>query len=420
VGAAATPPPARGPLCPAGIGAVRHTFLSFHQNLNLIHSKSHLNLTFLSSSLPDHTAPAAGSLSSVGSDTEDSDLNRQWADAMDPAGWEGSDPGGALGTPTSLQSLSFDELAAEDPAEGDTGGLASYRAASSAARAYAATPAAAAPGAVPVRAPEDLSPQEAALEEYYMSEAVDYGMWLHHERQERSHSRYASSIRFGQLLEEVESEDVRRGVAPLVPGTGLKMPSWIRASEALVPEIDDLNAVAAAAEIEASARELVRMREAILEEGRAARQLVAITDPFAGISADEDSVAPEAIDELFGDPETMLPGATTDLFASDLMDEIMGMRALEAADLGGVERDVIKDALRPILDTVLSKKSTDATVEDVFEEGDESGKAGGVKGEGRFEEEETGAAATGKIVAADDEEEEAEGVVPASSEEEVQ
>lgn len=260
------------------------------------------------------------------------DIENQWSSTSEA--WEGSDPGGSLGIGVALQSLPMGESETEEAAEVDSEGLPSYRAASRSSKSYG-VPSVPVANAMPVRNIEDLTPEEAALEEYLMNEAVDAGMWLHHEKLEKAHSRYSVSMKFGQILEDVESEDIRRGAAPVVPGTGLKMPSWIRATEELLPQMDALNAATIKAEIEANEAELKRVRDNIMEEVEAAAQLLAVTDPFAGVSLEDPTAAPEALDDLFGDVDTLLPGARTDMFSTDLMEAMLTEEAMLEAGFGG-------------------------------------------------------------------------------------
>jgi len=154
----------------------------------------------------------------------------------------------------------------------------------------------------------ELTPEQAALEQYLMEQAVDEGMKLHHARLEAAHSRFAASLRFADFLEEVENEDVRRGAAPLLAGTGQKMPSWIRASEVMAPEMELLNEAMRDLEEKASAAELQRAHDAILDEVDMAARLLAETDPQAGISLDDSADSPEALDALFWDEDALLPG----------------------------------------------------------------------------------------------------------------
>jgi hypothetical protein len=246
------------------------------------------------------------------------------------------------------------ESETEEAAEVDSEGLPSYRAASRSSKSYG-VPSVPVPNAMPVRNLEDLTPEEAALEEYLMNEAVDAGMWLHHEKLEKAHSRYSVSMKFGQLLEDVESEDIRRGASPVVPGTGLKMPSWIRATEELLPQLDALNAATIKAEIEANDAELKRVRDSIMEEVEAAAQLLAVTDPFAGVTLEDPAAAPEALDDLFGDLDTLLPGARTDMFSTDMMDDMLSADALREVGLGDggsggfVDESIAQETLKSVL-----------------------------------------------------------------------
>jgi len=158
----------------------------------------------------------------------------------------------------------------------------------------------------------EVSAEQAALENYLMEQAVDAGMVLHHARLESAHNRFVVSLRFAELLEEVEMEDVRRGVAPVLEGTGQKMPTWIRASEFLAPEMPALNEAAAKAEIVASEAELKRVKNSLMDQIDALGRLLAETDPQAGIRVEDLPAPPEALEDLFWDDETLLPGVGND------------------------------------------------------------------------------------------------------------
>ena len=299
--------------------------------------------------------------------TSSGDLDQQWATAAANAkpDWEvnGGGVGGALGLGNGLQSLPLGESEVKEVRDADSDGLPSYRSSSRSSKTYG-SPTVPTPTTQPVRCLEDLSPEEAALEEYLMNDAVDSAMWLHHARLEHAHSRYAVSIKFSQLLEEIELDDVRRGTVPLVPGTGMKMPTWIRASEELEPQLDAINAAQAQAEIIANDAELQRMKDVILAEVEAAEQLLAITDPFAGVSIEDPTAAPEALDELYGDAETLLPGARIDLTSTDMMEEMIGKEALERVldgDGSGKGDSILKGSLAKIMkDVDVSVKVTES------------------------------------------------------------
>ena len=330
------------------------------------------------------------------------DIENQWKSTSEA--WEGSDPGGSLGIGIALQSLPMGESETEEAAEVDSEGLPSYRAASRSSKSYG-VPSVPVPNAMPVRNLEDLTPEEAALEEYLMNEAVDAGMWLHHEKLEKAHSRYAVSIKFGHLLEDVESEDIRRGAAPVVPGTGLKMPSWIRATEELLPQMDALNAATVKAEIEANDKELKRVKDSIMEEVEAAAQLLAVTDPFAGVSLEDPAAAPEALDDLFGDLDTLLPGAWSDMFSTDMTEDLIGEQALkEAGTDGGSGGFADKGIVAQTLVDVLSDVKYDAGGGDLNEE-ENSAKTVYelVEVDGEEEEGEAGKASAGEESIDDDE-----------------
>jgi len=161
------------------------------------------------------------------------------------------------------------------------------------------------------RKPGSQTPEEAALEDYLMEKAVDEGMILHHARLEKAHNRYAVASAFGEVLEQIEQEDVWRNSEPLLPGTELRMPTWIRASEAIAPLIDDINEKIAAYEMEQSEIKLQEAEDQIIDQVEAARKLLSLTDPRAGLPVQPDAVEVGALDELFGDLDTLLPGASS-------------------------------------------------------------------------------------------------------------
>lgn len=161
---------------------------------------------------------------------------------------------------------------------------------------------------------EERSPEELAREDYLMDLAVDAGMELHHARLERAQSRYAMALAYAEVLENIEMEDARSQMAPLLEGTNLKMPSWIRASEQLVPYLDGINEAVAKAEIEDNERELQRIQNSIIDEVDEAIRMLIETDPGASIAALPPTTLPpmESLDDLFGDDDTLLPGVSGD------------------------------------------------------------------------------------------------------------
>jgi len=89
----------------------------------------------------------------------------------------------------------------------------------------------------------------------------------------------------------------------------MRIPTWIRASEAILPLMEELNAKTRAFENEYSEHSLQEGEQKILEEVEAARKLLSLTDPKAGLSIDSDVADLDALDEFFADGDTLLPGA---------------------------------------------------------------------------------------------------------------
>ena len=193
------------------------------------------------------------------------------------------------------------------------------------------------------RKPGTQTPEEAALEDYLMEKAVEEAMSLHHERLENAHSRYSIAVSFGQILEEIEQEDVWRNAEPLLPGTELRMPTWIRASEAMSPLLDELNEATKQFELEESEARIQQWEDRIIDEVESARKLLSLTDPKAGLSVEMDASSGDALDELFGDDETLLPGT------ADLLDGEEGeLRRLTE----GKENSIMNSLLEEILPEV--------------------------------------------------------------------
>jgi hypothetical protein len=154
------------------------------------------------------------------------------------------------------------------------------------------------------------------------------------------------------------------------------MPTWIRASEAIAPLIDELNEKIAAYEMEQSEIKLQEAEDQIIEQVEAARKLLSLTDPRAGLAVQPDAVEQGALDELFGDLDTLLPGASTLLegeegelrrmaegqensimnsLLEEILPEVSGY-ALDYADLVGKDpggnQGMLSDALQALSDEV--------------------------------------------------------------------
>jgi hypothetical protein len=275
-------------------------------------------------------------------DISDTDLDAAWHAASPLQSWDGIDGAPTPFSVSSLSSLPLGDVDAAEAAAAANEGLPTYRTTSLGGGSKRTTgyggvsggPAGSTSASLPSRGRqqqqqkqqqqagaiaasglflkplEEMDPQQAALEDLLMHRAVDEAMALHHERMETGHSRFATALRFGELLEAVELEDYHRGTVPLLPGTGQKLPTWVRAAEVLHEEMPELNALAAAVEEAASEAELQRVKDAILEEVDSAVRLLADVDPQAGISRQELPASESALEDLFGDEEdgTLLPG----------------------------------------------------------------------------------------------------------------
>ena len=224
--------------------------------------------------------------------------------------WDGLDGSMSLFDDKALSSLPFGDSEAEEAAAASEG-VPTYR--GSGDGQFSGASRGGIPPTLPTsrvfRKPGTQTPAEAALEEFLMDRAVDEGMTLHHARLEAAHNRYSVASAFGELLEDIEQDDVWRNAEPLLPGTEMRIPTWIRASEAIMPMIDELNAKTKAFEEEYSEYSLQETEEKILEEVEAARKLLSLTDPKAGLSVDSDVADLDALDEFFADGDTLLPGA---------------------------------------------------------------------------------------------------------------
>ena len=234
-----------------------------------------------------------------------------------------------------LPSPSYDDKFDRSPASGKTNGFVM------------------APMTMSTQEPSLLSAEQQALEDLLMERAIDDAMRLHHERNEISHSRYATAIRFGELLEAVELDDVRRGSIPLLEGTGQKYPTWIRAADVLHKEIPEINAETEALEAAATAAELERVKDAIYEEVEKAARLLAEVDPQAGI-ATEDFISDDqtSLEELFGDDEggTLLPGADVLAWDFELGDsaEELAASALASMKMESGQDDIVAVVARKL------------------------------------------------------------------------
>lgn len=298
---------------------------------------------------------------------DNSQMNAVWD--VDPTqSWDGVDGATSLLDAGALSSLPYgDAEVAEAAAVSD--GLPTYRGGKSKHSAVTGIPVVSGAGSgngyggiSPVlptsrafRKPGSQTAEEAALEDYLVERAVDEGMALHHARLENAHNRYSISVAFGEILEEIEQEDVWRNAEPLLPGTELRMPTWIRASEAMEPLLDDLNEATRLYEIEQTEINIQEAEDHILDQVESARKLLSLTDPKAGLSVEPEGMEGDALDELFGDGDTLLPGASSLLegeeeeirklaegkensIMNSLLEEILpevGGYALDYADLMG-------------------------------------------------------------------------------------
>ena len=229
--------------------------------------------------------------------------------------WDGVDGAVSLLDTGALSSLPYGDDEAAEAAAAASEGVPTYRGSAGrggqSERSFGGGGIPALPTSRAFRKPGSQTAEEAALEDYLMEKAVDEGMVLHHARLEKAHNRYAVASAFGEVLEQIEQEDVWRNSEPLLPGTELRMPTWIRASEAIAPLIDELNEKIAAYEMEQSEIKLQEAEDQIIDQVEAARKLLSLTDPRAGLAVQPEAVEPEALDELFGDLDTLLPGASS-------------------------------------------------------------------------------------------------------------
>jgi hypothetical protein len=312
--------------------------------------------------------------------------------------WDGVDGAVSLLDAGSLSSLPFGDMEAEEAAAAASEGVPTYRGSRDGRGDNMQSGSRGVPPMLPTsrafKKPGTQTPEEDALEEFLMSKAVDEGMTLHHARLEAAHNRYSVAAAFGELLEDIEQDDVWRNAEPLLPGTEMRIPTWIRASEAIVPLMDELNAATMEYEIQQSEVSLQEAEEHILEEVESARKLLSLTDPKAGLSVDPDAADLDALDEFFGDAETLLPGASDILHGEEgeirrlaqgqensvmnslleeILPEISGY-ALDYADLTGDgtgSPGMLSGALQALtdeVDTVLEEEDIEEDIEEEEEE----------------------------------------------------
>lgn len=254
--------------------------------------------------------------------------------------WDGLDGSASLLDAGALSSLPFGDVEAEEVAAAASEGVPTYRGKERGADQNLRGLPSMLPTSRTFRKPGTQTPQEAALEDFLMDRAVDEGMELHHARLEAAHNRYSVASAFGNVLQEIEQEDVWRNAEPLLPGTDMRIPTWIRASEAIMPLMDRLNEETIEYEKELTEAGLQEMEEQILEEVEAARKLLSLTDPKAGLSVESDIADMDALDEFFGDSETLLPGTANMLEGEDRENQMLAE---------GKENSIVNSLLEEIL-----------------------------------------------------------------------
>jgi len=307
--------------------------------------------------------------------------------------WDGVDGSLSLFDDKALSSLPFGDVEAEEAAAAASEGVPTYRGSSGSDQGNVRGMSPSLPTARSFKKPGIQTPEEAAMEEFLMSKAVDEGMELHHARLEAAHNRYSVASAFGELLQNIEQDDVWRNAEPLLPGTDVRIPTWIRASEAIMPLMEGLNERTRQFEVDQSERTLQDGEEQILEEVESARRLLSLTDPKAGLSVDTSATEIDALDAFFGDAETLLPGAA-DVIAGEegeirrlsqgqensvmnslleeILPEISGY-ALDYADLAGDNAGspgMLSGALQALTDEVDTVLEEDGPLESTDEESD--------------------------------------------------
>ncbi len=365
--------------------------------------------SFSSGDFSDDAASAsAGARASYRSSGNESSM-----DAAVLQSWDGLDGSMSLFDDKALSSLPFGDVEAEEAAAAASEGVPTYR--GSGDGQFPGTGRGGIPPTLPAsrvfRKPGTQTPEEAAMEEFLMDRAVDQGMTLHHARLEAAHNRFSVASAFGELLEDIEQDDVWRNAEPLLPGTEMRIPTWIRASEAILPLMDELNAKTKVFEAEYSEYSLQGAEEEILEQVEAARKLLSLTDPKAGLSVDIDVADTDVLDEFFADGDTLLPGALDVLHGEEgelrrlaeakdnsvmnsLLEEILPEISGYALDYGdgqtGMGGGMLSGALQALsdeVDTVLDEDRTQRADDDEVdfdvksssdedEEGDEEGDKG--------------------------------------------
>lgn len=309
--------------------------------------------------------------------------------------WDGVDGSLSLFDDTALSSLPFGDVEAEEAAAAASEGVPTYRGSSGSDQGNARGLGASLPTARSFKKPGTQTPEEAALEEFLMTRAVDQGMELHHARLEAAHNRYSVASAFGELLQDIEQDDVWRNAEPLLPGTDVRIPTWIRASEAMLPLMEELNAKTIEFEEEHSEAAIQESEEQILEEVESARRLLSLTDPKAGLSIDTGAIEMDALDAFFGDEDTLLPGTADILEGEDgeslrltagkensvmnslleeILPEISGY-ALDYADLAGDGTGgpgMLSGALQALTDEVDTVLEEDGPMKSTDEESDGS------------------------------------------------
>lgn len=308
--------------------------------------------------------------------------------------WDGVDGSLSLFDDKALSSLPFGDVEAEEAAAAASEGVPTYRGSSVSDQGNARGISPSLPTVRSFKKPGTQTPEEAALEEFLMSQAVDQGMELHHARLEAAHNRYSVASAFGELLQDIEQDDVWRNAEPLLPGTDVRIPTWIRASEAIMPLMDGLNERTKEFEAEQSELGIREGEEQILEEVELARKLLSLTDPKAGLSIDTGAMEMDALDAFFGDADTLLPG-TEDILEGEegefrrlvqgqensvmnslleeILPEISGY-ALDYADLAGDgpgSPGMLSGALQALTEEVDTVLEEDGPLKSTDEESDE-------------------------------------------------
>lgn len=333
----------------------------------------------------------SGSWSGFSSESDDESMRRAQRDPMQS--WDGVDGSLSLFDDKALSSLPFGDVEAEEAAAAASEGVPTYRGSSGSDQGNVRGMSPSLPTARPFKKPGTQTPEEAAMEEFLMAQAVDQGMELHHARLEAAHNRYSVASAFGELLQNIEQDDVWRNAEPLLPGTDVRIPTWIRASEAIMPLMEGLNERTREFEIEQSERTLQDGEEQILEEVESARRLLSLTDPKAGLSVDTSATEMDALDAFFGDAETLLPGAADIIdgeegemrrlshgkensvmnsLLEEILPEISGY-ALDYADLAGDNTGspgMLSGALQALTDEVDTVLEEDGPLESTDEESD--------------------------------------------------